>query len=386
MAEVAFDADDPLLARAAWSRVSEPGDRVAGALLAQLGPVAALAWLLSGADQPPGVRAHHAWGRAAQRWRPRLSGLDPRREIAVITRLGGEVLIPEDPRWPGALEDLAEAAPPCLWVRGDTDVASLARNSVAIVGARANTSYGADVASELATGLALRGVSVVSGGAYGIDACAHRGLLASGGCPIAVMAGGLDRFYPAAHTDLLLEVVREGAVISEVPPGSAPMRQRFLARNRLIAALAQVTVVVEAGWRSGALSTARHAAELLRPVAVVPGPVTSMASAGCHRLLREGGAICVTDVSEVLELLPGAEPASPMASEIGILDGLDPDQARVFDALPKRASADPDNLARVSGLSVAQTVAALGALELAGRVNRVGGGWCRRPPRGDRTN
>ncbi|MFV0254373.1 MAG: DNA-processing protein DprA [Beutenbergiaceae bacterium] len=378
MAERSVATDDDLIARVAWSRIAEPGDPAAGVLIAGLGPVVALDWLRSGSSQPPGLSPHRGWRLATDRWRPRLRDLDPGRELGTIDRLGGTVLVPTDPRWPPGLHDLGNAAPICLWIRGDAELARLAHPAVAVVGARANTGYGAQVAADLSAGLVAAGVTVVSGGAFGIDACAHHAVLGAGGRPLAVMAGGLDRFYPVANTELLHSVVRTGAVVSEVPPGTAPMRQRFLARNRLIAALAQVTVVVEAAWRSGALSTARHALELLRPLGVVPGPVTSMASAGCHRMLREGSAVCVTDAGEVLELLGELDGmlVEPDTAP-GFLDGLEPEQARLLDALPLRGTADPDNLVRVSGLSIGQTLAGLGELELAGRIKRAGAGWRR---------
>ncbi len=379
MAEVRFDVTDPVLATVAWSRLAEPGEVPAGALVSALGAPAALAWLLAGGDQPPRLPEHRGWRAAAARWRPRLRDLDPRRELDVIRRLGGRVLLRGDPHWPGRVEDLGDAAPLCLWVLGDPAVVADGGSDVAIVGARSCTDYGLQVTADLAAGVAERGVTVVSGGAFGIDARAHRATLAVDGTTVAVMAGGLDRLYPVDNRDLL-ELVRSsgGAIVSEAPPGTSPMRQRFLARNRLIAALARATVVTEAAWRSGALSTARHASELMRPVGAVPGPVTSMASAGCHRLLRDGAATCVTDVAEVMELIGGldeltAEPAVPA----GLLDGLDGETARVLDALPARGAAEVDNLVRVCGLSTREVLAALGMLELAGRAQNSGGRWRR---------
>ncbi|GAB2596680.1 DNA-processing protein DprA [Pseudactinotalea suaedae] len=380
MAErLAFDATDELLATVAWSRISEPGEHVAGALVRALGPVAALDWVRSESQQPPGVPPHIGWQAAAARWRPRLQALDPRRELEAIRRRSGTVVLPDDPRWPRRLDDLGDRRPMCLYVLGSARIASITHRAVAVVGARACTDYGRHVARELGVGLTGRGVTVVSGGAFGIDAAVHKAAVVEGGPALAVMAGGLDRLYPRDNLELLEEVIENGAVVSEAPPGTAPMRQRFLARNRLIAALSEATVVVEAAWRSGALSTARQAAELLRPVGAVPGAVTSMASSGCHRLLREGVAVCVTDVGEVLELTAGLEPAAEEPfTQPGLLDGLGPQEARVLDALPVRAAAEVDNLVRVCGLSVTETLGALGLLEMAGRVERSGAGWRRR--------
>ena len=165
---------------------------------------------------------------------------------------------------------------------------------------------------ESAAGLSDRGFVIVSGGAYGIDAAAHRATLASGGVTVAFLAGGADRLYPAGNSELLRRIASEGVVAAELPPGSAPTRWRFLMRNRLIAAAASATVVVEAGHRSGSLNTAGHAAHMGRPLGAVPGSVLSPASAGCHRLIREYAATCVTTPDEMAELAdPFGNGASP---------------------------------------------------------------------------
>lgn len=374
-----FDTSDERLARAAWSRLAEPRDPQAGALLQVLGAGRALDWLTSAGGSwraPPGVPTSPHWPTAAQRWAARLPDLNPRRELDEVSRRGGGVLVPGDPDWPEVLAELGTDAPHCLWWRGDP--ALLQRRGVAVVGSRACSAYGQQVAGDLAADLSGKAVAVISGGAFGVDAAAHRSTLACAGFPVAVMAGGVDRFYPAANTEMLTRVADQGVVLSEVPPGSSPMRQRFLSRNRLIACLAEATVVVEASWRSGALNTAGHAADLGRTVAAVPGPVTSATSAGCHRLIREG-AVCVTDAAEVIELLDpldataGTEPQVPA----GLLDGLDPLQARVLDALPARAGAETAAVVRSSGLNSAEVRSALGFLELGGRVERDGVRWRR---------
>lgn len=375
-------------ARAAWSRLVEPGDTVAGALVTALGPEDALEWLRQSGPSPrlpvAEGRAGVALAAAAERWRTRLTALDTGRDLAMLDRLGGRLLVPEDPGWPEALADLGAAAPMCLWVRGGVDEATLLarlRRSVAVVGARACTAYGERVTAELAAGLASDGWCVVSGGAYGVDAVAHRAALAVRGATVAFLAGGVDRLYPAGNTELLRAVADGGALISEVPPGSVPAKVRFLQRNRLIAAVARATVVVEAAWRSGALSTARHAAGLLRPVGAVPGPVTSASSAGCHRLLREGAAVCVTDVAEVLELV-GTVPAPEPGGERRAEDDLGPVARRTLDALPLRRPAPEESVARTAGLSEREVRAALGRLELAGLACRDGAAWRRaKPPR-----
>ncbi|QAY70551.1 DNA-processing protein DprA [Xylanimonas protaetiae] len=382
MTTLAFDADDPTLAATAWSRLAEPGDETAGALVAHLGAAGALAWLV---DQQgsvllePAAPAQRALAAGVARWSPRLDGLDPRRELAVLERTGGTLLLPDDHRWPRGLDDLGTAAPFALWVRGDADLAAACHRSVALVGARASTSYGEHVTAQLAAGLVDRGFTVVSGGAYGIDAVAHRGALVGGGSTVAVMAGGVDRFYPQGNHELLRRVTENGAVVAEVPPGSTPFKQRFLARNRVIAAMARATVVVEAAWRSGALSTARRAADLLRPVGAVPGPVTSMASGGCHQLLRDGVATCVTDAAEVAELAGevGRDAAPRPVGLRSAADGLGDAERAVLDALPARAAADVAVLCRVAGRSLPEVLGALGVLESRGLVRPDGGRWRR---------
>lgn len=382
-----------VLARAAWSRLIEPGDRVAGALVAALGPVDALAWLRGLAGAPGAGRlpvggpdgadtSAQRLDAAVRRWSLRLPGLDEARDVRVFGRLGGLLLVPEDPRWPPRLADLGAAAPPCLWVRGEPDLRGVFGRSIAVIGARACTAYGEHVTAELAAGMADRGWTVVSGGAYGIDAVAHRAALAGGGPTVAFLAGGADRPYPAGNARLLAAVLDQGgAVVSEVPPGSVPSRTRFLQRNRLIAAASVATVVVEAAWRSGALSTAAHAAALLRPVGAVPGPVTSASSAGCHRLLREGAAVCVTDAAEAIELagLVGDDLAEPVAASGAgrVGDGLSQDGRRALDALPLRRGEPADSVARAAGLTLEEARAALGALELEGLAVQGGGVWKR---------
>ena len=360
---VRFDVDDERLARAAWSRLAEPGDQAAQQLVHRTGAVAALRSVLAG-EGPP-------------RWRVRLPDLDPARDQRAVQRFGGRVLIPADPDWPAGLAALGAEAPFCLWVRGPAPLAATSERSAAIVGARAATAYGEGVAERLGSGCAERGIAVISGAAYGIDGAAHRGALAGGGMSVAVLACGIDRAYPRGHERLIGRLAGDGAVLSEVPPGSSPTRWRFVERNRLIAALARVTVVVEAAHRSGALGTAHRAARIGASVAAVPGPVTSPMSYGCHRLLRDAVAVCVTSADEVAELAApmgeflAPEPALPQAPH----DGLDPVDWRVYDALPvSRATAVPA-VAVAAGLEPDAVASALGRLELLGLADRQGSSW-----------
>ena len=225
--------------------------------------------------------------------------------FATVERLGIHVLIDSDTPWPQGLNDLGEHRPLALYVLGNPW--RLTDNGVSIVGSRAATGYGEHVTMEMTSALADRGYTIVSGGAYGIDGMAHRAALAGGSATIAYLAGGVDRLYPVGHETMLRRVMEQGAVVSELPPGSAPTKWRFLQRNRLVAAHTDGTVVVEAGVRSGSLNTAGHAKALGRHVMAVPGAITSPASAGCHRLIREEGATLVTTADDVIAVLGSGE-------------------------------------------------------------------------------
>ncbi|MCL2089627.1 MAG: DNA-processing protein DprA [Micrococcales bacterium] len=393
-------------ARAVWTVIAEPGDPVAGELVAWVGADRALTWVRSvgrgradwsvlegpegGVLEGPegtvlGAAVRRRLVRRGQTWARRLDAASLALDGAARAVL--DLVVPGDPHWPTGLDDLGTAAPHALWLRGSLSASSVLAPvaPVALVGARACTAYGQRVASELADGLVARGAVVVSGGAYGIDAAVHRGAL-TGGATWAVLAGGLDRDYPAGHRALFAQIVASGgALLGEAPPGAVPARHRFLQRNRLIAALTAGTVVVEAAWRSGALSTANHAAGLLRPVGAVPGPVTSAASAGCHRLLREGTAVCVTDAEEVVDLVGpiGTRPVGTGMAAAGVaptdrstpLDRLDDGARAVHDALSVRTPTTTVELVVRTGHGASAVRAALGRLDLAGLVERDGEGW-----------
>lgn len=388
--------DNERIARAALSRLMEPQDAAGLALVQATGPQDALRIATGSAAAGPALEqeitglladngAGTSWGgmaSALKRWAPRIPDLAPERDLATMARLGGRVLIPTDELWPTQLGDLGIQEPICLWWRGVEQELPGPARSVALVGSRDSTSYGASVTGDIAYTLAQRGFTIVSGGAYGIDAHAHRAALAGGTGPvptIAVMAGGVDRFYPSGNEDLLRAVCNQGAVIAEVPPGSAPTRYRFLQRNRLIAALAAVTVVVEARWRSGALNTAHHAENLGRAVGAVPGSVHSANSAGCHRLLRDGGAVCVTDAAEIAELAsPSGEGlAEPGTGQAAVQDGLTLEDLILLDALPLRSTTSVEKLCAVAGLSADSVRAGLGRLGLLGLAVSERGGWKR---------
>lgn len=348
------------LARMALSRLVEPGDPRIGRLVAAMGAVA-LHRRLAAERDVDGVLTDVA---------ARLAGVDPVADLAAGRRQGFRFLVPGDAEWPTQLDDLGGVAalqarggaPLGLWAIGPLDLSRVA-DSVAIVGSRSATTYGTEVAGRMAAVVGRSGPAVVSGAAFGIDQAAHRGALAESAPTIAVMAGGLDRFYPAAHDGLIRHIAEVGAVISEVPPGSAPTRHRFLARNRLIAALTRGTVVVEAAVRSGALSTANWADRLSRVVMGVPGPVTSASSEGVHELIRRGASL-VTDGREVLELVgrPGEHLVTPARGPEGPRDRLGPRQQQVLDAVPVARAASAVSIARTCGIGVGEVGATLTTL------------------------
>lgn len=306
-------------------------------------------------------------------------------DLEHLDRRGGRLVTPDDDEWPllafaafgtAPVRDKVQGrAPLALWVIGPHRIDGFTDRSAAIVGTRASTAYGEHVAAELSAGLVERDVAVISGGAYGIDGAAHRATLASEGLTVAVLAGGVDILYPAGHSALLHRVSQEGLLVSEYPPGVRPARHRFLTRNRLVAALSSATVVVEAGLRSGAASTAAWARALGRVVCAVPGPVTSMASAGCHQLIRSGAEL-VTRTDEIVELVGRAgEFADEQPRRADPLDGLSEIELRVFEALPARGARTPDQIAVAAGLPVAGVLGPLAMLELAGFIERKEGRW-----------
>lgn len=405
------------VARAALTRLMEPADLPGLALIEALGPEEALALIESTVASDAtaeremtevlaaaGTQRWSGLAEALTRWRPRLVDIAPQRDLDTVRRLGGGLIIPEDDGWPQALRDLELGAPIALWRRGTHTLFPEQSRCIAVVGSRDCTSYGANVTAEIASSLVQRNFTVVSGGAYGIDAHAHRGAMAvasgpsalnAGGSParpltkhesealpptVAVMAGGVDRFYPSGNDELLHTITERGMVLAEVPPGTNPTRYRFLQRNRLIAALCQVTVVVEARWRSGALNTAHHAATLSRMVGAVPGSVYSANSAGCHRLLKEGAAVCVTDAEDIAELAGsiGEHLVDEPTGDNALYDGLGTQDLLLLDALPLRTATTIDKLCVVAGLSAQTVLSGLGRLEVMGLAERLASGWKRR--------
>nr|PZN39188.1 MAG: DNA-protecting protein DprA [Actinomycetota bacterium] len=321
--------------------------------------------------------------RLLEAWRARLELADPEHDLAAGEAMGARLIVPGDIEWPTQLDDLGTARPYGLWLHGDADLRFSCLRSVAVVGSRAATAYGAHVAAEFGAALGDAGWTVVSGGAYGIDGAAHRGALASASPTVVVLACGTDVDYPLGHHDLFRAVRGNGLLVSECAPGVRPTRWRFLVRNRLIAALSRGTVVVEAALRSGALNTAGHAESLRRPVGAVPGPVTSAASAGCHRLIREGRAVCVTRADEVIELVGaiGDDLAPPHRGPVLPRDLLSESMRRVLDAVPAGVGAGPATIAVAAGVDLPTVLSCLGGLAAAGYVERHRRGWRLRPDR-----
>ena len=370
---------DPLrVALAGLARVTEAGSAVVRRTVLEHGAPAVWEALRTG--RPVGeIGADTAAAAAA-----RAVGLDPVDDLRAAADVGARLIHPGDDEWPSQRLDYpptpkVEAAPLWLWVRGMHRLDEAVDRSVAVVGARAASTYGAHIAHEISFGLAERGWSVVSGGAYGIDVAAHKGSLASGAAPtVAVLANGVDVAYPRGNDRVLAQVARTGLVVSELPPGSRPTRRRFLVRNRLIAALSRGTLVVEAAARSGSLATVSRASYLGRPVMAVPGPVTSAMSRGCHELLRRDPDVrLVTGAVEVLEHVGpiGEYLADPAQGPTTVRDTLPDTVLAVLDAVPVRGGAGVAVLARDAGVAPLVVQQVLPPLLAHGLVERTSLGW-----------
>ncbi|MFE9775692.1 DNA-processing protein DprA [Streptomyces sp. NPDC005931] len=361
---------DELLARVLLTRVIEPGDEAGGWWVREYGVKDVARRLRTGNPPLPGV--------SAKRWagmRARAERAEPRADLAAARDAGVRFVSPGNAEWPRQLDDLGHTRPLGLWVRGAADLRLWALRSVAVVGARACTEYGAHMAATLAAGLAERGWVVVSGGAYGVDGAAHRGALGAGGATVAVLACGVDRPYPRGHAGLIHRIAEQGVVIGELAPGEHPTPSRFILRNRVIAALTRGTVVVEAALRSGSLVTARAARRLGRHTMGVPGPATSGLSTGVHELLRQD-AVLVTDAAEVVELVGGmGELAPDRSGPVLPRDLLEPATRQVLAALPARTVAPVDEIARGAQTTPDDAIARLYELRALGYVERHGDGW-----------
>ncbi|MFI6830639.1 DNA-processing protein DprA [Kribbella sp. NPDC050241] len=371
-AGVGGGGDEERLVRVGLSRVVEPGDLAA--LKAFAGMEVLEIWeFLRG--KAPGT----------ERWSTRLAAAQPERDLERAAAAGARFVIPGDDEWPEQVEVLAEAGqltrragvPFGLWVRGPAHLRKTLARSVAMVGARACSSYGEHVAAELAGGLADNGITVVSGGAYGIDAAAHRGVLAGSGVTVAVLASGVDTSYPKSNSAMFSRIVEDGLVVSELPPGCSPTKLRFLARNRLIAAGTLGTVVIEAAVRSGALNSAGWAEQCGRAVLAVPGPITSRMSAGSHLLVRERDAVLVTSVAEIIEAVSplGTGLAPRPQAPKNPSDDLPHDVRRTLDAVPVVNPAPAARIATTAGLDLPTTQSCLETLAALALVHPTPTGW-----------
>jgi DNA processing protein len=363
----------------AWaylSRVAEPPCPELAKLVADVGPVEA-------ADKVRRADVREPLKRKTEARREQNCVQD---DLDVLARMGGRLVTAFDDEWPllnftnfNGIDhrQRPQGHPPLvLWAVGPVGMDQAAFRAAAIVGTRAATAYGEHVAADLAAGLAMRDVAVVSGGAFGIDGTAHRATLAGDGVTVAVVAGGVDVPYPAGHSALFSRIRAHGLVLSEYPPGARPTRTRFLTRNRLVAAISGATVVVEAGARSGAANTAAWARALGRNVCAVPGPVTSGASVGCHRLLRDGEATLVTRAEDVVELVGRMGELAPVEEgPSSPLDACTDAERRVYDALPKRGARSADEVAVAAGIPAYQVIGPLAMLEVAGLVAQEDGRW-----------
>ncbi|WP_083874518.1 DNA-processing protein DprA [Nocardia paucivorans] len=365
--------------------------RLAWAYLSRvvLGPCPPLSALIDSVGVVEAARAvrERALPEALRRPTARRRGVDlAEQDLERIAALGGRLITPDDPEWPAwrilglsrldPRQDAEGAVPLALWARGPGSLSELTERALAVVGARCSTGYGDRVTGEIAGDLAARGWTIVSGAAFGIDGMAHRAALAVGGTTLAVLACGVDRPYPAQHDRLIAEIAASGLVISEYPPGVTARKHHFLARNRLVAALADGVLVVEAGLRSGARNTVKWARRLGRPTLAVPGPVHSAASVGCHRMIRDGEALLVADAMDVLaETAPLHLPFS--ATPTSDTDRSTGDAALVHAALPTLGGRQPHELCAPTGLPLATVRAALSELELAGLVAVGTAGWYR---------
>jgi DNA processing protein len=367
-----------LLAAAAISIVTEPGDRMAGALAKALGRQGLLQLLIDGFE-PARVLDELNQVSAAdylvevfgdlpstisdsrQRWLPRFSKQAVLNTLQRSKQLELSLLMAGDDEWPTALNDLAEGAPVLIFAQGNYKVLGRLAEAVSIVGSRACTEYGAKVTAKLVSELAFHKRVTVSGGAIGIDSHVHTQSLRNSLPTVAVMAGGLDRKYPSSNSNLFQSIRRNGVLIGELPPGVAPTRWRFLQRNRLIAALSPTTVVVEAGIRSGSIRTANNAIELNRELFAVPGPLTSASSGGTNSLIAEGKARALIDTKLLTSEV--SEPARFQDGSALLV--------RAQDALRELRQATGEQIAKVAGLTNFELSLALHELKARNQLTMV---------------
>lgn len=370
------------IACATWSLICEPGDMIAGLLRDQLGPVEALIQVISGRDsesilnelevdlfQTPNLIKTLA--ECLETWRRRVRQSDVFRSLALLRNIGGTLVTPKSKNWPEQLNDLHNGTPAALWVLGDSERLEALSESVAVVGSRIVSDYGKTVTKDIVSSLVKDGKPIVSGGALGIDAIAHQRTLELNGLTVAVMAGGIDRLYPAKNLELFKDISKSGLIISEVAPGVSPTKWRFLQRNRLIAALSQATVVIEAGFRSGTINTAGHSNELGRPVGAVPGPINLVSSAGCHQLIKDGRAQLISIPSDLKELCGESDYFEKDFTSLGHWE------LRALDSLSDQILSLSE-ISRISGLTIFEAKTGLNRLAKLGLATPTSNGWLKR--------
>ena len=367
-----------LVAAAALSIVTEPGDRMAGALAKALGRHGLLQLLIDGFEPARVLDAVHQVSAAdylveifgdlpgtvadsRQRWLPRFSKQSVLNVLQRAKQLDLSLLLQGDDNWPTGLDDLEEGAPAIIFTQGNHKLLGRLAKAVSIVGSRACTEYGAKVTAKLVSELTFHKRFTVSGGAIGIDSYVHSHSLRNSLATVAVMAGGLDRKYPSSNSSLFQAIARNGVLIAELAPGVAPTRWRFLQRNRLIAALSPTTVVIEAGIRSGSIRTANNALELDRELFAVPGPLTSASSAGTNALIAEGKAKALIDTKLV---------TSEVSAPARIQDG-SALLVRAQDALRDLRQATGEQIARAAGLTQFELHLALDELKARNQLTMV---------------
>lgn len=355
-----------LAAAGCIAMITEPGDRMAGALARCLGKLALVEHLIDGLETKSVVEALNQLGQldscrqsfgdlegtlsdSRQRWLPRFSKSRLAHLFAQSAALKLQLLTPEDAIWPVGLDDLHDSAPALLFIEGERSTLADLSQAVSIVGSRVATSYGLQVTSSLVRELAQVSRPTVSGGAVGIDAQVHRASIERELPTLAVMAGGMDRKYPSANFKLFKKISDQGALLSELPPGVAPTRWRFLQRNRLIAALTPTTVVIEAGIRSGSIRTANNALELSRELYAVPGSVLSGTSLGTNALIADNKAQILCDLKYFAtgaQAIPNQQIESALAK-------------RAHDAIRESGFPSLPEVAKLAGLTLSESELAL---------------------------
>jgi len=374
-------SDDQLFdfVSATWSLICEPGDTIAGFLRTQLGTVEALVQVVSSAsskelinllptDEYLNQNLQQTLSRSLEVWRSRAMQADVFRSLQLLRNLGGRLITSKSNFWPEQLNDLGIGTPAALWVLGDIETLHKTTASVSVVGSRIVSEYGKQVTKDIVAALVRREKAVVSGGAVGVDALAHEQAMNLGARTVAVMAGGLDRLYPSQNQELFQRIQDSGLLISEVAPGVSPTKWRFLQRNRLIAALSQATVVIEAGVRSGTINTVHHANDVGRPVGAIPGPITSVRSAGCHELIKEGKAQLIAIPRDLDDLIGDTDYFEQPIKSLGAWE------IRALDSIGNSVSSI-EEISKIAGLARYEAELALTKLAKQGLVAPTSNGW-----------